>query len=266
MYDKYSRQINYLRISVTDRCNLRCKYCMPKNGVPMLPHKDILSFEEIVEIVGIGVDMGINKVRITGGDPLVRKNIEDLIYLLAKIDGFKDLAMTTNGILLDKYARILTDAGLHRVNISLDTIDPVKYAALTRGGDINKVFRGIEAAQHAGLLPVKINCVVERTSEEADAKAVKKFCSEHDLEVRFIHQMDLKNGSFSIVEGGDGGNCSQCHRLRLTANGKLKPCLFNDLEYDVRELGAEQAIMKAVADKPECGTMNNLNKFHNIGG
>ncbi|MCD4678779.1 MAG: radical SAM protein [Bacteroidales bacterium] len=266
MYDRFNRQINYLRISVTDRCNLRCRYCMPEHGVPMLPHHEILSFEEIVEIVNVGVNMGINKVRITGGDPLVRKNIEELIYLLSQIDGIRDLSMTTNAILLDKYAKILAEAGLHRVNISLDTVDPVKYSYITRGGDIDKVFRGIEAARQAGLLPIKINCVVERSSAEPDAQAVKKFCIQHDLEVRFIHQMDLKNGSFSVVEGGDGGNCRKCHRLRLTANGKLKPCLFNDLEYDVRELGAEQAIKKAVENKPECGTMNNLNKFHNIGG
>lgn len=266
MYDRFNRHINYLRISVTDRCNLRCRYCMPEEGVTMLNHKEILSFEEIVEVVNAGVNNGIDKVRITGGDPLVRKNIEELIRLLSEIDGIKDLAMTTNGILLEKYAEILAKSGLHRVNISLDTVDPEKYYHITRGGDINKVFSGIEAAKKAGLLPVKINCVVEKSSEEPDALAVKKFCAENDLEVRFIHQMDLKNGSFSVVEGGDGGNCIKCHRLRLTANGKIKPCLFNDIEYDVRELGAEQALKKAVENKPECGTMNNLNKFHNIGG
>ncbi len=239
---------------------------MPEQGVPMLNHNDILSFEEIAEVVNVGVDHGIDKVRITGGDPLVRKNIDELIYILAKIEGIKDLAMTTNAILLDKYAGVLAEAGLHRVNISLDTVDPEKYSYISRGGDINKVFSGIEAAQKAGLKPIKINCVVERSSDEPDAQAVKKFGAEHGLEVRFIHQMDLKNGSFSMVEGGDGGNCLQCHRLRLTANGKLKPCLFNDIEYDVRELGPEVAIKKAVENKPECGTMNNLNKFHNIGG
>jgi len=239
---------------------------MPEDGVPMLSHNEILTFEEIVEVVKVGVVFGINKVRVTGGDPLVRKNIVGLISLLAEIDGINDLAMTTNGILLDKYAGELAEAGLQRVNISLDTVDPDKYSYITRGGDINKVYSGVEAAKKAGLTPIKINCVVERSSNEPDALAVKKFGTEHGLEVRFIHQMDLKNGHFSIVEGGDGGNCRHCHRLRLTANGKLKPCLFDDIEYDVRELGAEQAIKKAVENKPECGTMNNLNKFHNIGG
>lgn len=239
---------------------------MPAEGVTMMKHEDILSFEEIIEIVRVGVDIGIEKVRITGGDPLVRKNIESLVYEIAKIDRIKDLAMSTNGVLLDRYAGILADAGLHRVNISLDTLDPEKYSYITRGGDLNKVLRGIEAAQKAGLLPVKINCVVERSSDESDARSVKKFCKENDLEVRFIHRMDLKNGSFTIVEGGDGGNCIRCQRLRLTANGKIKPCLFNDLEYDVRELGAKKALKLAIENKPECGTMNNYNMFHNIGG
>jgi cyclic pyranopterin phosphate synthase len=239
---------------------------MPEHGVTMISHNEILSFEEIVEIVNVGVDLGIDKVRITGGDPLVRRNIEELISRLSENKGIKDLAMTTNGILLDKYATILAKAGLHRVNISLDTMNPEKYSYITRGGDINKVFKGIEASLKAGLTPVKINCVVEKSSEEPDARAVRKFCKENGLEVRFIHQMDLENGTFSVVEGGDGGNCIKCHRLRLTANGKLKPCLFNDLEYDVRQLGPKQAIIKAIENKPKCGTMNNLNKFHNIGG
>lgn len=266
MYDKFNRKINYLRISVTDRCNLRCRYCMPEHGIKMLDHKDILSFEEIYDVTKIGVEMGIEKVRITGGDPLVRKNIEDLVYMIAKIDGIRDLAMSTNGILLEEYAQILADAGLHRVNISLDTMDPDKYYYITRGGDIRKVLKGIEAAYKAGLLPIKINCVVNKTSQEPDAQEVKKFCEENGLQVRFIHLMDLENGSFSVVEGGEGGNCKLCQRLRLTANGKLKPCLFNDLEYDVRELGPKEAIRLAVKNKPECGTMNKLNLFHNIGG
>ena len=266
MYDRFNRKINYLRLSVTDRCNLRCRYCMPEHGIKMLQHKDILTFEEIYDFVRIGVDMGIDKVRVTGGDPLVRKNIEELIYMLAKIDRIKDLAMTTNGILLGKYAKILADAGLHRINISLDTIDPDKYSYITRGGDIRKVLKGIEAAQKAGLLPVKINCVVEKSSKEPDAQAVKEFCQKNGLEVRFIHLMDLNNGVFSVVEGGEGGNCKLCQRLRLTANGKIKPCLFNELEYDVRTLGAENAIRLAVENKPECGTMNKLNLFHNVGG
>jgi len=136
----------------------------------------------------------------------------------------------------------------------------------TRGGNIKYVFEGIEAAKKAGLSPIKINCVVMNSSQEKDAKEVAGFCEENDLKVRFIHQMNLSTGEFSIVEGGDGGNCVKCNRLRLTANGKIKPCLFNDLEFDVRELGIEEAYNQAVLNKPKSGTYNKSGEFYNIGG
>lgn len=239
---------------------------MPEGGIQLLSHEDILNFNEIAEVVKTAVGYGIDKFRLTGGEPLVRKGIVDLIKILWNIEGVKDLSMSTNGILLDKYADELKDAGLQRVNISLDTIDPETFKLQTRGGNINHVFKGIEAARNAGLKPIKINCVVWNSSQEKDAKEVARFCKEHDLQVRFIHQMDLKTGDFSIVEGGDGGNCKQCNRLRLTSDGKIKPCLFSDLEYDVRKLGAEEALMKAVENKPRSGTYNNSNRFYNIGG
>ncbi|HFB61706.1 MAG TPA: radical SAM protein, partial [Bacteroidetes bacterium] len=160
MLDRYNRKINYLRISVTDRCNLRCTYCMPASGIKLIPHDEIISFEEIREIVRQGVRDGISKVRLTGGEPLVRKGIVELVHMIASIPGVKDLAMTTNGILLEQFARPLAEAGLTRVNISLDTLSEKRYAEITRGGDIHKVFRGIEAARAAGLSPIKINCVV----------------------------------------------------------------------------------------------------------
>ncbi|MCF6184666.1 MAG: radical SAM protein, partial [Bacteroidales bacterium] len=163
MYDRFNRKINYLRISVTDRCNLRCVYCMPAEGVELMQHKDILRFEEIVEVVKYAVSQGVDKIRITGGEPLVKKGIVDLIRMIAEIDGIKDFGMTTNGIFLDKYAQQLADAGLHRVNISLDTINPEKYRKITRTGDITQVFKGIEAAKKAGLNPIKINCVVQKS-------------------------------------------------------------------------------------------------------
>ncbi len=266
MLDKYNRTINYLRISVTDRCNLRCSYCIPCEDFVVLSHDDILRFSEIVEVVRQGVELGVEKLRLTGGEPLVRRDVVRLVEMLAGVSGIRDLAMTTNGILLEKFALPLAGAGLMRVNISLDTVDSEKFSRLTSGGDINQVFRGIEAARNAGLEPVKLNCVVTKSSMEPDAVGVKKFAAENGLEVRFIHQMNLEEGEFSIVEGGAGGDCEQCNRLRLTANGKVRPCLFSDLSYDVRAMGARDALLAAVQHKPPCGTSCNHNQFYNIGG
>ncbi|MDX9904929.1 MAG: radical SAM protein [Bacteroidales bacterium] len=266
MLDRFDRTINYLRISVTDRCNLRCRYCMPAEGVKLIRHEDILTYDEITEFTRVAVAAGINKVRVTGGEPLVRKGVTNLIAMLSAIEGITDLSMSTNGIFLADYADGLAEAGLMRVNISLDTLDAEKYRYVTRGGDINAVFRGIEAAQRAGLRPVKINCVIKTTPEEEDARAVANFCVEKGLEVRFIRQMDLAHGTFSVVHGGTGGHCARCNRLRLTPEGLVKPCLFSDLGYSIRELGAEEAIRLALINKPEKGTVNHLNGFYNIGG
>ncbi len=266
MFDLYNRKINYLRISVTDRCNLRCRYCMPEEGVRMLQHGEILSFEEIVDIVKVAVDMGINKIRLTGGEPLVRKGIVDLVAMIAGVRGVIDLAMTTNGILLKEFAGALRLAGLMRVNVSLDTLDPDKFNRLTRGGRITHVLEGIRAAQLSGLNPVKINCVVFKSSDEEDAGQVKEFAVREGLEIRFIRQMDLETGEFGIVEGGEGGNCNICNRLRLTANGMVKPCLFNEQEFPVRQLGAEAALIQALNSKPQQGCFNRTGSFYNIGG
>jgi GTP 3',8-cyclase len=266
MYDRYNRQINYLRISVTDRCNLRCYYCMPEEGITLLQHQEILSFEEIVRVVEKGVSLGIEKIRLTGGEPLVRKGIAELVKMISDIPGIKDFGMTTNGILLENNAQTLFDAGLHRLNISLDTTDPVKFREMTRGGDIEFVFRGIKAAKKAGFKPIKLNCVIVNSSTEENALEVAEYAKINDLEVRYIHYMSLSEGRFSIVEGGSGGDCPKCSRLRLTANGKLKPCLFSNLEYDIRELGIEEAFKQAVKCKPKSGSVNNNNLFHNIGG
>lgn len=266
MFDKFNRSINYLRISVTDRCNLRCVYCMPEEGVALLDHKDILTFDEIVDLTKAAVRKGVDKVRITGGEPLIRKGIVDLVKMIGEIDGIKDYSMTTNAILLDKFADDLAKAGLQRVNISLDTIDPEKFKKLTRGGNIQKVFDGIQAAKKAGLEPIKINCVIKENNQEPDAVEVAKYCKENDLHIRYIKEMDLEKGEFSIVDGGTGGDCSTCNRLRLTANGNIKPCLFSDMSYNVRELGSERAIDLAVGNKPESGHTNLTGKFYNIGG
>ena len=266
MYDSFNRHINYLRISVTDRCNLRCKYCMPEQGVNLMKHEDILRFEEIMEVVHAAVQLGVNKVRITGGEPLVRKGILSLVEMLSQTDGITDLGLTTNGILLKEFAIPLKKAGLHRVNVSLDTLDPEKYRLITRGGDLQKVLEGIVAAKEAGLFPVKINCVIKANPEEPDARQIRKYGEKQGLMVRFIREMDLENGEFYVVHGGSGGDCARCNRLRLTANGYIKPCLFNNLEFNVRELGAKKALDLALEHKPACGTVNNNGEFYNIGG
>jgi len=266
MYDCFNRNINYLRVSVTDRCNFRCTYCMPAEGIIQVGHKDILSFDEIIETIKYGVAKGIDKVRITGGEPLVRKGIVNLIELISKIDGIKDLSMTTNGVLLAKYAQDLKDAGLMRVNISLDTLDADKFKKITRIGELNDVLKGIKAAQNSGLSPIKLNCVIKKSKNEPDAIEVAKYAKENNLEVRFIHEMDLEKGYFRKVEGGEGGNCQTCNRLRLTATGNLKPCLFSDIDYNVREIGIEQAYAFALKEKPKSGHKNKVSNFYNIGG
>jgi len=266
MLDSFNRSITYLRISVTDRCNLRCVYCMPAEGIKLLPHSSILSFDEIVDVVKVAVNTGVNKVRITGGEPLVRKDIVSLVSMIAKVDGINDLAMTTNGQLLEKFAKQLAEAGLHRVNVSLDTTNPEKYSEITRGGNIKNVFEGLVAAEKSGLNPIKLNCVVHKSHDEPDAMAVKEFGKKMGYRVRFIHQMNLETGYFTVVEGGEGGNCAKCNRIRLTANGKLMPCLFSDLAFDVRELGAQEAFYQAVKNKPERGGVSHEHCFYNIGG
>ena len=266
MYDRFDREINYLRISVTDRCNLRCKYCMPAEGIQLLPHDHILTFDEITEFTRHAVANGVTKVRITGGEPLVRRDITILVKMIAGIEGIKDLSMTTNGVLLKEFAKDLHAAGLQRLNVSLDAVDREKFRKISGFDRLNDVLEGIQAAKDAGLKPVKINCVIEESKEESDAVAVTKYCTENDLEVRYIHRMDLVKGHFSAVIGGEGGHCALCNRLRLTANGKLRPCLFNDIELDIRQLGIENAFSKAIELKPGCGSFNKTGRFYNIGG
>jgi cyclic pyranopterin phosphate synthase len=239
---------------------------MPEEGVKLLDHADILTFDEIVNVVKAAVRKGVDKVRLTGGEPLVRKGIVDLVQMIGEVDGIDDYSMTTNGILLDRYADDLVKAGLHRVNISLDTLNPEKFRQITRGGDIQKVFDGIKAAKKAGLKPIKINCVIKDNKQEQDAVEVTKFCEENGLYIRYIKEMDLEKGEFSVVQGGSGGDCGSCNRIRLTANGLIKPCLFSDLGYGVRELGPERAIDMAISNKPASGHVNHTGKFYNIGG
>ena len=267
MLDAYNREISYLRVSVTDRCNLRCTYCMPADGIKLIGHNEVLSLEQISDVVRVGSEkFGIKKIRLTGGEPLVRKGIVSLVEMINGIPGIEEICMTTNGILLSKFAKELKEAGLNRVNISLDTLSPEKYRKTTRGGDINDVFTGIEAAMINGLEPVKINVVKISESNENEWKELKEFCLQRGLKIQFIHQMNLKSGTFSQVEGGYGGNCTICNRIRLTANGFIKPCLFSNLAYSINEHGIEKALNLALLNKPEKGISNTNHQFYNIGG
>lgn len=266
MNDRYGRSITYLRISVTDRCNLRCRYCMPEECPNSLPRENVLSFDEIRSIAEVSVKNGIERIRLTGGEPLTRHGIADLVGMLAGIDGLKDLSMTTNGILLKGQARKLKAAGLNRVNVSLDTVDPEKFKWITQGGVLRDVLEGIEAADEAGLHPIKINCVVKGSSENEDAAGVRAYCDRRKFKVRFIREMNLENGEFSVVEGGTGGDCRICNKLRLSSDGTFRPCLFSDLSFNVKTYGAEEAFLMAVNAKPWCGTRSSLNRFNLVGG
>ena len=277
--DSYNRTIDYLRISITDRCNLRCVYCMPSEGLRPMGHKEILRYEEIVRVVTIAAGIGLRKVRITGGEPLARKDVTYLIAALKNIEGIRDLSLTTNGILLSRYANKLVEAGLQRINISLDSLKPDRYEEITRGGDLNLVLRGIEAAEKAGLSPIKINMVPIRGINSDEIEDFAKMTLKVPYQIRFIEFMPFGTEGLwspekfistdeikSIVEGigplipvklkrsgpaiyfrfdnapGVVGFispisnhfCGECNRLRLTADGKLRPCLFSETEIDLK--------------------------------
>ena len=223
---------------------------MPEKNLTWLKHEDILSFEEIFQIIKRAVPLGISKIRLTGGEPLIRRNIVKLVAMISSINGIKDFAMTTNGILLSQYAQRLKNAGLHRVNISLDTLDAKKFYKLTRGGNIKDVLKGIQSAQQADLTPIKLNCVLNGCNNKQE---LQNFARQNNLMIRFIHLMDLKAGKFSQIEGGSGGDCANCNRLRLLSDGTIRPCLFSDIGFNVRKLGIEEAIKKAIKYKPKQG-------------
>ncbi|MBI1952656.1 MAG: GTP 3',8-cyclase MoaA [Candidatus Omnitrophica bacterium] len=218
LLDSFGRRIEYLRISVTDRCNLRCVYCLPREPVSWLPRQEILRFEEILEVVRAGAELGLTRVRLTGGEPLLRPGLTDLVAGLAQVPGLRDLALTTNGVLLARQAGVLARAGLKRVNVSLDTLDPQRFAAVTRFGKIDDVLAGIEAALEAGLAPVKINVVVMRGVNDDEIVPMARLAWERPLHVRFIELMPIGEyftrerlvSSREILE-------------RLTALGPLEP-------------------------------------------
>ena len=266
MRDRYGRTISYLRVSVTDRCDLRCWYCVSAGDVPPCRPDDILTSEEIAGIVETAARLGVTKVRLTGGEPLLRDGIVSLVRRLSDIEGIRELTMTTNGQFLSDYAEPLAAAGMHRINVSLDAIQPAHYARITGGGDVRRVLDGIDAARKAALAPVKLNCVVRESSAEPDARDVAEYGRRNGLPVRFIPVMDPKAGTFGVVQGGHGGDCPRCDRLRLSCTGVVRPCLLSDLGFSVREMGAEAALRRAVREKPEKGGPCRQNWIRAVGG
>lgn len=305
MRDSFSRKIDYLRISVTDRCNLRCRYCMPEAGVPSVGHGSILSYEELFRVARIAVDLGVRKIRLTGGEPLVRKGLVDFIASLVALPQRPEVTLTTNGLLLAENASALKQAGLSRVNISLDSLQPERFQQISRRDGLEQVLKGLEAAEAAGLAPIKINMVPILGVNEDEIAAFGRLTFDHPWQVRFIEfmpvssgldytpeqlyptdriQSDLQQlaelseemrsgivgpariyrlagalGTVGIIPAVSEHFCHECNRLRLTADGQLRPCLLSSQEIDLRSIlrsGIDdevlaELLMKSVAAKPE---------------
>lgn len=311
--DPEGRSITYLRLSVTDRCNCRCAYCMPEGGVPMLSHADVCSFEELARITEACCELGVSKVRLTGGEPLVRRGLPELVRMLRAVPGVDELALTTNATLLAPVASELAVAGLDRVNVSLDSLRPERYGAITRGARLDDALAGLRAAARAGLAPIKINCVLMGGVNDDEVADVAGLAREHPVDVRFIELMPIGPAAAwprarfvpaeAVLEavpelrpvagpaprgrvaptgpagargtGGDGvaelfsapgwaGRvglirpmshrfCAGCTRIRVTADGRLKPCLHSADEVSLRGLSGEElrsALLAAIALKP----------------
>ncbi len=268
LLDAFNRQINYLRISVTDRCNHRCVYCTPAMHFAHKHASGILSYEQIENIVRVAASLGISKVRLTGGEPLVRSNIENLVSRLAGIEGVDEVCMTTNGSLLAPKALLLKTKGLRRVNISLDCLDPEQYRRITGGGDLNAVLAGIDAALQAGLTPVKINMVILDQTVEEEIEAMKEFCQHKGLQLQKIMQFSLYDRAelSRRFQADRPPDCQDCNRLRLTADGFLKPCLFSDKEIRVDFDEIKGSILRAVMSKPQSGKSCRNRIMREIGG
>ena len=309
MIDSYNRKINYLRISVTDLCNLRCRYCMPNDGINKISHSDMLTLEELETIAKTFVELGVDKIRITGGEPLVKRGILDLLQNIGKLQGVKDLAITTNAIMLKKYARQLKDVGVNRVNISLDTLNEKKYEYITRGGKLKDILDGIKKAQEVGLNPIKLNTVLIGGFNDDEVEDLVELTNK-DIDVRFIELMPIgqakdwaldnfisnnyvlekvKNlkkvkiddisspanyyklpgakGKVGLINPISCKFCSNCNRVRLTSDGKLKLCLHSDNEIDLKTPlrngeDIKNIIIDAISKKPKEHHLENGEYIH----
>lgn len=265
MRDLFNRPITYLRVSVTDKCNLRCRYCMPDEGIPLKSHGEMMSFELMTKVVEAGVGLGITKVRLTGGEPLVKKGILDLVSMLRAVRGLDLLCMTTNGTLLPRFAEGLKRAGLDSVNISLDTLNPRRYEHITRGGVMALVLSGIDAALRAGL-PVKINTVVLPDATDEDITTLRRFCAEKGVKHQLIRHYSLTENKSADVSFQRPYACYECNRIRLLSDGVLKPCLHSDNEIPVNPDDPAESVRKAIEAKPEKGTVCLSRSMVQIGG
>ena len=294
--DTFGRTIDYLRIAITDRCNYRCVYCMPAEGVRFKPHEQILTFEQIERFVRVAAGYGIRHLRLTGGEPLVRRGVAELAGMLSAIPGIEDISITTNGALLPRYARDLVANGVSKVNISLDTLDAEKYRRLTRGGELQKALDGIRAAEAAGFAPIKLNAVLLGGVNDDEIPALCALTMDRPIEMRFIELMPIGDalyfgkeacipvdtvlekmpqltplprgrssvarrytlpgakGSIGLISPVSCSFCSECNRIRLTADGCMKPCLHSAEEFPLRGKHGDalrRAICDAVNAKPE---------------
>ncbi len=265
MFDRFDREITYLRISVTDKCNLRCCYCMPPEGAPRREHSEFLSFEQLTEIVRVAVRLGIRKVRLTGGEPLVKRGIVDLVRMLAGVEGLDHLAMTTNGTLLGPHALELKEAGLDSVNVSLDTLDGARYREITRGGDIRDVLDGIWDARDAGL-PVKINMVVLENTLETDIAHMRAYCARVGAQLQLINHFELTSRKREDYRFDRPPSCASCNRIRLMADGMIKPCLHSDAEVKLDLSRIEESLREAILAKPPRGGACVNRTMSQIGG
>ncbi len=265
MLDKFNREISYMRISVTDKCNLRCVYCMPEEGVELKRHEELISFENIVKVVENAVKLGFTKFRLTGGEPLVRNGIVDLVRMIRNVKGVEIIGMTTNGVTLDKFAHQLKEAGLTSLNISMDTLIPERYAKMTRIGNIKYVLRGIESAIEAGF-PIKINTVVTNETTEKEIQDLRDFCDKKGLTLQLINHYDLKENKKQKYVFDRPPKCALCNRIRLLADGTLKPCLHSDQEIKIDWDNVEKSLIKAVKDKPAAGSICLNRSMIEIGG
>ncbi len=268
MLDSFNRTINYLRVSVTDRCNLRCTYCMPAEGIKLKSHHDMLSYEEILLVTKAAAKLGIDKIRLTGGEPLVRRGISELVAMIRRIPEIREVALTTNAILLPALASDLKAAGLDRLNISLDTLNPEKYSRLTRVGRLEEALAGIDAAIRAGFVNTKLNMVLMPDFNLDELPAMRLFCHEKGLILQRIQGYSLHEPKTSprARAAERPGSCRDCNRIRLTSDGFLKPCLFSDqeIELDFQDLGA--CLRRAVKAKPRHGSQCLTRENWQIGG
>ena len=265
MYDLYGRHIHYLRVSVTDRCNLRCTYCMPEEGVAWLPHTQILSLESIALVVQAAARLGFDKVRLTGGEPLVRKGFIELVSMIAAIPGIDTIGMTTNGTLLAPVAADLATRGLSSVNVSLDTMDDATYTRISRGGSLDDALAGIRAARAAGL-PVKLNTVVGVGDDPAVLAAVQAFAESEGCSVQTIRRYRLDEAKYDDERFMRPPPCANCDRIRLLANGQLKPCLHGDASIPVDWNDITGSIITCINMKPPCGASASSHVVSAIGG